>query len=157
MFDAALVAPGPGVTLTSTVRDRAVSCVARDVEETAVADNPVIVYKRGINQPSLTMGLLDPVPTSLEVTSYLPDGSEVSRFYPRGCFVVGDDCPFARPGDSGSIVVDEDSCVVGLLVALRTNSFDVRTEDPAFVVPIIDLLDEIGIELIGPNRACTVV
>jgi hypothetical protein len=158
MFDAALVAPSPGVTLTSTVRNRVVSCLARDVEETAMEDNPVIVYKRGINQPSLTMGLLDPVPTSLEVKSCLPDGSEVSRFYPRGYFVVGDDRPFARPGDSGSIVVDEDSCVVGLLVALRaTSPNDVQADDPGFVVPIVDLLDEIGVELIGPSRACTVV
>jgi hypothetical protein len=157
LFDAALVAPGPGVTLTSTVRDRAVSCLTRDAEETAVDDNPVIVYKRGINQPSLTMGLLDPVPTSLDVKSCLPDGSQVSRFYPRGYFVVGNDRPFARPGDSGSIVVDEDSCVVGLLVALRTsNSSDVQPDDSAFVVPIADLLSEIGVELVGPRRACTI-
>lgn len=48
--------------------------------------------------------------------------------------------------------------MVGLLVALRASSSnDVQPDDPAFVVPIVDLLGEIGVELVGPSRACTVV
>lgn len=36
-----------------------------------------------------------------------------------GWWVEGDDGPFAQPGDSGSIVVDEEHRVVGMAVAIN--------------------------------------
>ncbi len=78
------------------------------------------------------------------------------RDYLRGWFVYGDGVPFGQPGDSGSIVVDEDDCVVAMLVALRTEPHrPPRPEDPAFVVPILDVLDGLGVALAGPDRPCT--
>jgi hypothetical protein len=158
MLDAALVAPLAHVTLGGPVRAGTLSSVPRNVELTADEDNPVLVYKRGINSPAVTQGLLNPVAESLRVRSVQADGTVLTRTYARGFFVVGGDEPFARPGDSGSIVVDDDDCIVGLLVALRApDPHNPRPEDPAFVVPIVDILSEMGLELPGPNRACTVV
>lgn len=156
-LDAALVDPADNVFCRNVVRHNATSCIARDVEETADEDNPVIVHKRGWATGS-TSGLLVPVPEALEVEGRMPDGSTVVREYLRGYFVYGDDCPFAKPGDSGSIVVDDDECVVGMVVALRANKPDnVQAEDPAFVVPILDIIDGLGIVLAGPSRQCTLV
>jgi hypothetical protein len=72
------------------------------------------------------------------------------------CLVnVGDGSPFARQGDSGAVVVDEDDCVVGMVVALKTATrLEPKPDDPAFVVPIVDVLNGLGVRLAGPDRAC---
>jgi S1-C subfamily serine protease len=133
------------------------SCIRRDVEETLNEDNPVLVHKRGFGTGE-TNGLLIPVAESLDVEGRLPDGSPVLRTYLRGFFVYGDGRPFAKPGDSGAIVVDDDDCVVGMIVALRAaDSAHATGSDPAFVVPIGDLVEYLGVDLLGPARRCTIV
>lgn len=157
-LDAALVQVEPHVTLNDVVQRARLSGIPRDVEATADEDDPVLVHKRGVNQPQLTHGLLAPSPESLSVNAVLADGTVAVRDYVRGYFVYGDGGPFARPGDSGSIVVDDDDCVVGLLVALRAvDPHNVTAEDPAFVVPIVDILDRLDLTLPGPQRPCTTV
>lgn len=156
-LDAALVEPSGRVRCHNLVRATVTSCLGRDVEDSAYEDNPVLVHKRGFSTNE-TSGLLDPVPESLDVEGRLPNGTTVVRSYMRGYFVFGDGGPFAKPGDSGSVVVDDDDCVVGMIVALRTaDPNGVKESDPAFVVPISDLVEHLGVELIGPARACTVV
>lgn len=58
---------------------------------------------------------------SLKVELPQAGGQPIIRDYLRGWFVEGHAGPFARAGDSGSIVVDEDECVVAMVVALRTD------------------------------------
>lgn len=80
------------------------------------------------------------------------------RRYPRVFFVYGDGEPFAKPGDSGAIVTDADDCVLGMLVGLRwAHGTTLDENTPGIVVPITDILDTLGLELLGPQRACTLV
>ena len=66
--------------------------------------------------------------------------------------------PFAERGDSGAIVVDEDECIIGMVVALRpADPRHIRHDDPAFVVPITGLVENLQVSLTGPNRVCTLV
>jgi hypothetical protein len=105
---------------------------------------------------ALASCVLDPTPASLKVVLPQPGGPSIVRDYLQGWFVHGDSAPFARPGDSGSIVVDEDECVVAMVAALETDpQRPVRPEDPAFVIPILDILDDLGVQLAGPDRPCT--
>jgi hypothetical protein len=151
-LDACLVRVDDHVTLRQVVRDTITSGRARNLEE---VDDLVTVYKRG-GTSGLTQGLLDPTPESLKVELPQTGGPPVVRDYLRGWFVEGHDEPFARPGDSGSIVVDEDECVVGMVVALRTDpQRGPQLTDPAFVIPIIDILDGLSVRLTGPDRPCT--
>lgn len=153
LLDACLVRIDDHVTLGRVVRGAPISGRARDLSG---VDDLVTVFKRGINTPGLTRGLLDPTPASLKVVLPQPGGPPIVRDYLQGWFVHGDSVPFARPGDSGSIVVDEDECVVAMVVALETDpSRPVRPEDPAFVVPILSILDGLGVQLAGPDRPCT--
>jgi hypothetical protein len=154
-LDASLVEVEDHVTLGRHVRETILSGVPRELVD---EDEPIIAFKRGINPPGLTEGLLDPTPESLRVVLPQPGGPGIRRNYLRGYFVYGTDHthPFARGGDSGSIVIDEDDCVVGMVVAMRTNTpLEPRSSDPAFVVPITDVLRGLGVRLAGPRRACT--
>ncbi len=154
-LDACLVRVGEHVTLGSVVREQPISGRARDLMG---VEDLVTVYKRGIRDPGLTRGLLDPTPVSLKVDQPQPSGPAIVRDYLQGWFVYGDEHPFARPGDSGAIVTDEDDCVVALVVALRSPTpHAVRVEDPAFVVPILDVLAGLDVRLAGPNRPCVLV
>ncbi len=156
-LDAALVEPADWVACSNIPRETITSCIARDVEASAEADNPVIVHKRGFKTDQTT-GMLVPAPESLEVEGKLPDGTIVLRNYLRGYFVFGDEVPFAKDGDSGSIVVDDDDCVVGMVVAVRpARRGQITAADPAFVVPIHDIIERLDLELLGPSRSCTVV
>ncbi len=157
-LDASLIAAVDGVTLKDIVREQGLSGIPRDVEATAVDDNPVIVHKRGITEPRLTSGLLEPFAVSALLESQLADGTSTLRRYLRVFRVYGDQGHFARPGDSGAVVIDDDDCVVGMLVGLACadrNAIDKNT--PGIVVPIIDILETLGLELLGPKRPCTVV
>ncbi len=157
-LDASLIAAADGVTLKDIVRDECLSGIARDVEASAMDDNPVIVYKRGIREPKLTSGLLEPFAISALLQSRLPDGTSIWRRYLRVFHVYGDEGPFAKPGDSGAVVVDADDCVVGVLVGLGCTHSNVPEENtPGIVVPIIDILDTLGLQLLGPQRPCTVI
>jgi hypothetical protein len=152
-LDASLVEVDHRVALGQVVRDTVASGRARNLEG---ADDYVTVFKRG-GTSGLTRGLLDPTPASLKVELPQAGGPPIVRDYLRGWFVEGHDAPFARPGDSGSIVVDEDECVVAMVVALRTNQREgPKPTDLAFVIPILDLLDGLGVRLVGPDRHCTV-
>jgi hypothetical protein len=152
-LDGSLVRVDDHVKLGQVVCETITSGRARDLEG---VEDLVTVFKRGINTPGLTEGLLDPTPASLKVLLPRAGGAPVVRDYLRGWFVYGHGAPFARPGDSGSIVVDGDDCVVAMVVALRTDPRrEVRTEDPAFVIPILDILAGLGVRLSGPDRPCT--
>jgi hypothetical protein len=152
-LDACLVQIDDHVTLGRKVRGRVVSGRARDL--TGV-DDYVTVFKRGINAPKLTKGLLDPTFESLKVEMPQGKGKTLVRHYLRGWFVHGDGRPFARPGDSGSIVVDEDDCVVAMVVALLAKDPQApEAQDLAFVIPICDVLTELKVRLTGPDRPCT--
>jgi hypothetical protein len=60
-------------------------------------------------------------------------------------------------GGPGSIVVDEDDCVLGLIVALQAaNPLQPDPQDPAFVVAITDVLSALDLEFTGPNRHCAI-
>lgn len=155
-LDVALIAPAGEVTLRDVVRAECLSGIPRDVEATAEDDNAVLVYKRGSQGP-LTEGLLEPFATSVVLESPQPDGSRIARSYARVFLVHGVGQPFARPGDSGSVVIDDDDCVVGILVGLRPNNGRIDEDAPAIVVPIIDILETLGLELLGPARPCTLV
>ncbi len=153
-LDACLVRVDDHVTLGGVVREAVASGRARDLDG---LDDLIPVFKRGINAPGLTRGLLDPTPESLKVVLPQVGGSPIVRDYLRGWFVYGDAHPFARPGDSGSIVIDEDDCVVAMVVALRAeNPHSPKVEDPAFVIPICDVLDGLRVRLAGPDRPCTI-
>jgi hypothetical protein len=157
-LDASLVGPVERVALTDVVCDERPSGIPRDVEATVVDDNPVIVYKRGSQQPQLTAGLLDPFATSIVLRTPQSDGTSLARTYPRVFLVYGDGQAFAKPGDSGSAVVDADDCVVGMLVGVRVEDGHAIDENtPGIVVSIIDILETLGLELLGPKRPCTVV
>jgi hypothetical protein len=157
ILDAALVATSDRVTCTSVVHQSKASRIARDIADTCTAGEPLIVHKRGW-KTDRTEGLLNPAIESLDVDEQLADGTIITRSYLRGYFVVGVDRPFAAPGDSGAIVVDEDDCVLGMIVALRTkNPNTPSAEDQAFVVPIGNLITTLNIELLGPDRQCTLV
>lgn len=157
-LDASLIAAVDRVTLNDIVREECLSGIARDVEATAMDDNPVIVYKRGIQEPKLTSGLLEPFAISTLLQSRLPDGTNIWRRYLRVFRVYGDGGPFAKPGDSGAVVVDADDCVVGVLVGLaHTGQGGPEENTPGIVVPIIDILETLGLQLLGPRRSCTVV
>lgn len=154
-LDASLVRVDNDVILSGTVRETVISRRPRDLDDEC---EPIIVFKRGSNAPGLTEGLLDPTPESLRVELPQLGGPPIEHDYLRGWFVHGTDgvFPFARGGDSGSIVVDEDNCVVGMVVALRSRTpYAPDPDDPAFVVPIVSVLDGLCVRLVGPDRPCT--
>jgi hypothetical protein len=157
-LDVSLVTTVDGVTLNDIVREQGLSGIARDVEATALDDNPVIVHKRGITEPKLTSGLLEPFAVSVLLESQLPGGASTWRRYLRVFRVYGDQGQFAKPGDSGAVVIDDDDCVVGMLVGLACADRTAIDENtPGIVVPIVDILETLGLELLGPKRPCTVV
>lgn len=66
-------------------------------------------------------------------------------FYRHGCLIRSPDGQFAAPGDSGSIVVDEDNCAVAMVVGLFAEAPE---EAPAtLAVPITAVLEELDVEL----------
>ncbi|HEV7584848.1 MAG TPA: trypsin-like serine protease [Solirubrobacteraceae bacterium] len=154
-LDACVVRVDDNVELTQTVRETITSGTPRDLTE---SEEMIRVHKRGLVS-GLTTGWLDPIPSSLTTRAEGPNGWEILREYTKGWLVIGEPGPFAAPGDSGSIVVDDDDCVVGLIVALETQypRGPLKPEDPALVVPIVDVLRGLGVELTGPARACTLV
>lgn len=157
-LDVSLITAVNGATLNDIVREQNLSGIARDVEATALDDNPVIVHKRGITEPKFTTGLLEPFAVSVLLESQLPSGTSTWRRYLRVFRVYGDQGQFAKPGDSGAVVIDDDDCVVGMLVGLAcTNMSAIDENTPGIVVPITDILDTLNLELPGPQRPCTVV
>ena len=153
-LDAALVHLDDHVTLERVVRTHGTSGRARDLDG---SEDFITVYKRGCTS-GLTEGTLDPTPESLRVRLPHAGGEPIVRDYLRGWFVEGHNGPFARPGDSGAIVVDEDECVVGMVVALRTDAVKgPQPTDLTYVVPIHDILLGLDVRLVGPDRQCTLV
>jgi hypothetical protein len=69
--------------------------------------------------------------------------------YPLGFLIMSDtdDHAFAQPGDSGSAVVDERGRFVGLIVAMQSSNRDPSAL--AFAIPIVLVIRELGIQLIG--------
>ena len=150
-LDACLVRVDEHVTLGGGVREETASGQARNLEGHEAL---VKVFKRGVNDSSPTEGQLDPTLQSLKVTLSNGAGQTHVRDYMRGWFVYGVGRPFARSGDSGSIVVDEDDRVVGMVVALRTEDPDnPKTDDPTYVVPIMDILSGLKVRLADPGLA----
>jgi hypothetical protein len=151
-LDACLVRVRAHVSLGHVVREEITSGRARNLRG---LEDLVPVFKRGINTPSLTAGLLDPTPVIGRTKLTQPHGPPIVREYQNGWHVYGDGVPFAKLGDSGSIVVDADDCVVAMIVAVRSDKpLDPKPDDPAFVVPILDILSGLNVQLAGPDRGC---
>jgi hypothetical protein len=150
-LDASLVLTSENVTLGAVVRSTVCSGRPRHLDD---ATNFIPVFKRGMRS-GLASGLLDPTPVTALINLAGAAGQSVR--YEEGWWVEGDDGAFARPGDSGAIVVDEDDCVIGMVVAVDSeNPADVQPSDRAFVISIADLIDGLEIALVGPDRPCTV-
>lgn len=150
-IDASLVLLEEHVEAGNVLRDVQMSGRTVDLDE---LDDEIPVYKRGMTTPHLTSGMLDPDVRSLKVEC-LRDGC--GREYVRGFFVYGTDqaAPFAKPGDSGSIVVDDDDRIVGMVVAVKLtnpNSLTPEPDDPAFVIAMTDILAALDFRLPGPDR-----
>jgi hypothetical protein len=100
--------------------------------------------------------MLDPDVRSLVIPVA---GTGQAREYVRGYYVSRtDETPFAKPGDSGAIVVDDDDCVVGMIVAVKLSSatsWAPEPDDPAFVVSMTDILGALDFRLPGADRQCT--
>jgi len=150
-IDASLVLAGDHVALGQVVRQTSTSACWRELERGEVIE----VHKRGFAS-GLTSGLLEATPESLVVEIPTASGETVEREYVSGYFVYGEGGPFARMGDSGSAVIDDDDCVVGMVVGLRSQTpRDPGPEDPAFMIGIGEVLRALDIQLLGPDRACT--
>ncbi len=151
-IDASLVELGDGVEAGHVLRENQTSSRPLDLDEIS---EEIVVHKRGMTTPHLTSGMLDPDVRSLVI----PVAGEQHREYVRGYYVYGTDAgPFAKPGDSGAIVVDDDDCVVGMVVAVKLSSPTSWTpgpDDPAFVVSMTDILSALDFRLPGADRECT--
>lgn len=154
LLDASLVSVEDHLTLSNEIIATTTSRLHRELYD---LEDLIPVVKRG-SSSGLTRGLLDPTPVTARVELPGAKGDWPYFNYEEGWWVESSDKdqPFAKPGDSGSIVIDEDECVVGMVVAVVTaNPSAMKATDPAFVVPISGLLDGLEISLIGPNRPCT--
>jgi hypothetical protein len=155
-IDASLVRLEPHVEAGHVLREHGTN--ARPVDlGTIPKDEEILVFKRGMRVPHMTTGFLKARRRSLKI----PVAGGCDREYVRGYYVQGaeDGTPFAKPGDSGSIVVDEDDCVVGMVVAVRLSnptSWTPGPDDPAFVVAMTDILEALDFQLLGAARPCTV-
>lgn len=149
--DAALVGLAPGVTGIEEIREERPNGRARDIIAQGQTHGEIVVHKRGPN--GFTSGLLILEPTILRARTPGPAGP-VNVVYYNGYWIHGTDDgrAFAGPGDSGSAVIDDDDCIVGMVVAVENDSGDPSTR--AFYVPIVPILDELDVELIGPTRPC---
>jgi len=151
-IDASLVELQDDVEAGHVLRENQTS--ARPLDLDGISEE-IVVHKRGMTIPHLTSGILDPDVRSLVISTM----GGVSREYVRGFYVYGtDEAPFAKPGDSGAIVVDEDDCVVGMIVAVKLSSptsWSPEPDDPAFVVSMTDILGALDFRLPGADRECT--
>jgi len=150
-IDASLVLLDNDVEAGNVLRETQMSGRPLDLDQIR---EEIPVYKRGMTTPHLTSGMLDPDVRSLKV---LAPSAGCDREYVRGFFVYGadPDAPFAKPGDSGAIVVDDDDRVVGMVVAVKLTNPRSRTpelDDPAFVVAMTDILAALDFQLPGPDR-----
>ena len=104
--------PNHNVHLNDVVHTEHPSGIVRDITIEPMQDQ-IIVHKRGIN--GFTSGLLERQPAIVVDAELRRPGDELVHVtYYDGYFIHStDDQPFARDGDSGSIVVDNDDCVVG--------------------------------------------
>lgn len=68
----------------------------------------------------LTRGTLTPIASDHRVEGFFPR-------YTSGWWAYGDDQPFAVPGDSGSMVVDEEHRLIGMAVAIEDRRADSNT------------------------------
>ena len=151
LLDASLVLAAGNVGLSAVVRETICSKRPRDLYETM---DFIPVFKRG-TRSGLTSGLLDPTPVTARVDLARADGRTFR--YEEGWWVEGDAKPFAQAGDSGAIVIDEDDCVIGMVVAVDSeNMADPQATDRAFVIPIAGLIEGLEIALVGPDRPCTI-
>jgi hypothetical protein len=107
-IDAAFNKPTPNITINDRIGHGRIPTGCRNL----LADPPddlVVVHKDGATT-GRTTGLLDPVVVSDQTDT---------RHYTQGWWIIGEnDSPFALDGDSGSIVLDEDGAVVGMVVAV---------------------------------------
>lgn len=66
-------------------------------------------------------------------------------FYEHGCLIRGNDGEFAKPGDSGSVVVDDANRVIAMVVGLFEHDDDAPRS--TFAVPIAAVLEELDVKL----------
>jgi len=152
-IDASLIELEKDTEAGHVLRENQTSARPLDLDEIS---EEIVVHKRGMTNPHLTSGVLDPDVRSLVIPV---EATGHHREYVRGYYVYGtDEAPFAKPGDSGAIVVDDDDCIVGMIVAVKLSSSASWTpgpDDPAFVVSMTDILGALDFQLPGADRACT--
>lgn len=139
--DAALVSPVNNISTSRVVRAGAKTLgTPRDLLAEAPEDY-VRVHKRGAST-GLTSGYLEPE----AVAHVLKDSTHGECNYLDGFLIEGDDGEhFAKGGDSGSVVIDDEDRVVGMVVGVLNET------RRAFCVPIVPILEELDIHLLGPK------
>lgn len=145
-IDACLISPAPHIVLSNVILEHPTPNRIREISE--VPDDDLVVYKRGATQPSLTAGVLVIEETDLVVdVKVKPHSIEtIEREYVDGYFIHStDEFPFAKDGDSGSIVVDENGHPVGMVVAVSGKGK--KPTDKAFCVPLQKILDSLDVRL----------
>jgi len=153
--DAALVRVGDNIELNNSVNEVSISGTPRDLSDADPAKD-VKVQKRGVN--GHTTGWLEPTLKLHRITLEHP-GAPPLVYEAEGYYVMGaETVAFAKGGDSGATVTDEDGCVVGVVIGLRsTDPMNPDPADLAIVAPITEVLERLGVEIAGTPRRCTVV
>ena len=143
-IDAALVRPAQRARLSRDINAGPTVGIPRDLLREELYE-PVPVFKRGA-RTGLTSGWAHPGTS----TRKLVDQTHGECIYQDGFLIESSSSkPFALPGDSGSIVVDAEDRVIGMIVGVVG---DPQAESArAFCTPIPPILETLGINLIGPG------
>jgi hypothetical protein len=133
-IDAAVIKPNQNITLQPAIGRGRPPAGVRDLLSEA-PDDFVVVYKDGA-ATGPTEGLLEPVSAD-EYTD--------THHYTQGWWIEGTGGDFARRGDSGSVVTDEEGLAIGLTVAV--NQPERGQPTLTFCQAIVPVLQALRIEL----------
>ncbi len=138
--DAAVIKPYTEIECNNTMGCGALNGV-RDLLLKSEHDNAIPVRKHGASTQETTGELL-----SIQSDHYMED---VEVRYSTGWWTYGSDgIPFAARGDSGSIVVDEQRNIVGMVVAVNREEGD--RDGDCFVHAIKPILSALQVRLPEP-------
>ena len=111
----------------------------RDLFYPAPAD--LVAVKKFGAASGLTRGYLDPVAADHHVW-------DVPVRYTCGWFCYGEDCQFARQGDSGAVVLDENHEVIGMAVAIEAPQIEDDPSVGCFMHGIRQIFSALAVALI---------
>jgi hypothetical protein len=129
-LDGAVIKPDRRVTVVASASPRAI----RDLTDEDL-DDFLAVSKVGAASGA-TYGLLDPIAASVRTREGIQ--------YDGGWWITGDSEPFAKKGDSGAVVLDQDGLAVAILVAIQ------QQDDPSgdsFCLPLAPILNALAVTL----------